>query len=291
MRPVRRGRDAGAGASSCSCSCSVLLVLRRLGGRASAPRAAAPRRADGPSASSWRGRVRRRVPVRDADRARSTPRRPPEPTIDLAVIRGAGARRRPRASASLVVNPGGPGRAGGRLPRAASASTLPAAVRDRFDLVGVRPARRGRRAARSSASTASIRSSTSRSSRRPTPRATALVDAVTAWRSACAARNGDLLAHVSTADTVPRPRTAPRRAGRAIGCRSSGTRTARSSARSYADAYPDRVRAFVLDGPVDPTLSARRGDARPGARLRAARSTTSSPTAPSHRGLRVPPRR
>jgi pimeloyl-ACP methyl ester carboxylesterase len=84
---------------------------------------------------------------------------------------------------------------------------------------------------------------------------TGLVDGMKALAQACAARSGDLLAHVSTADTVQdleRLRVALGEDRLSFVGYSYGT----FLGASYADAYPDHVRAFVLDGPVDPTLDA-----------------------------------
>src|SRR6187551_848712 len=60
-----------------------------------------------------------------------------EPTLDLAVIR-ARARDADRRIGTLVVNPGGPGVPAVQFLRSA-ASTLPDAVRDRFDIVAFDP--------------------------------------------------------------------------------------------------------------------------------------------------------
>jgi pimeloyl-ACP methyl ester carboxylesterase len=79
---------------------------------------------------------------------------------------------------------------------------------------------------------------------------------VTSLAQQCAARNGDLLAHVSTADAVrdlDRLRVALGESQLSFVGFSYGT----FLGASYAQAHPDRVRAFVLDGPVDPTMSAR----------------------------------
>ena len=92
------------------------------------------------------------------------PAAPAGPTIDLAVIRKR-ARDPRRRIGSLVFNPGGPGAPGVSF-LTGIASTMPAALRDRFDLVSFDP-RASATAARSGARTRSIGSSTSRSSPRP----------------------------------------------------------------------------------------------------------------------------
>ena len=82
-----------------------------------------------------------------------------------------------------------------------------------------------------------------------------LVEVMQNLASACAERSRDLLPHVSTADGVEdleRLRIALGDDQLSFVGYSYGT----FLGASYADAYPDRVRAFVLDGPIDPTMDA-----------------------------------
>jgi pimeloyl-ACP methyl ester carboxylesterase len=84
----------------------------------------------------------------------------------------------------------------------------------------------------------------------------ALVSAVTSVVQQCAARNGALLAHVSTVDAardLEQLRVALGEDRLSYVGYSYGT----FLGATYAQAYPHHVRAFVLDGPVDPTMSAR----------------------------------
>jgi len=174
------------------------------------------------------------------------------PTIDLAVIRKRARDPRHRIG-SLVFNPGGPGAPGVSF-LTGIASTMPATLRDRFDLVSFDPRGVGR--------SSPIRCEDSLDglfdqSFQPATSAerTGLVDGVTALAQACEARSGDLLPHVSTADTVQdleRLRVALGEDRLSFVGYSYGT----FLGASYADAYPDHVRTFVLDGPVDPTLDA-----------------------------------
>ena len=269
-------------------ACAVLLVTCLvLAGRWRRRRAAA-----GPSRTATAdrlARVRRRVPVRHADACRSTLRRP------RADDRPGGDPRSRRATprhriGTLVFNPGGPGVAGRVLPRGIASTHCPAALRDRFDLVGFDPRGVGAQQPDRVRGHARSGSSTSRSSPRPTPARTgARRRGDRRSRRQCAARNGDLLAHVSTADAVrdlEQLRVALGEDRLSFVGYSYGT----FLGASYADAYPEHVRAFVLDGPVDPSTSARAGDARRRRAASSARSTTSSPTARPP-GLRVPPRR
>jgi pimeloyl-ACP methyl ester carboxylesterase len=84
---------------------------------------------------------------------------------------------------------------------------------------------------------------------------TDLVDVMRGLAAACQERSGALLAHVSTADTVAdleRLRVALGDDQLSFVGYSYGT----FLGASYAEAHPDKVRAFVLDGPVDPTMDA-----------------------------------
>jgi pimeloyl-ACP methyl ester carboxylesterase len=176
----------------------------------------------------------------------------PERTIDLAVIRARA--RRPRARiGSLVVNPGGPGVPAVDFLRRV-AGTLPAAIRNHFDLVAFDP--RGVGQSSPVECTASLDPYFDQSFQPTTAAARrALVAAATGVAQECAARNGDLLAHVSTADAVhdlEELRIALGDEQLSYLGYSYGT----FLGASYAQAHPDHVRTFVLDGPVDPSLSA-----------------------------------
>jgi pimeloyl-ACP methyl ester carboxylesterase len=177
----------------------------------------------------------------------------PGRTIDLAVVR-ARAHDAGRRIGTLVVNPGGPG-----VPAVAFlrnvASTLPATVRDRFDLVAFDPRGVGESDPIQCLDSLDPVFDQSFEPQTDADHA-ALVSAMTTLAQQCAARNGDLLAHVSTADAVrdlEQLRVALGEQRLSFVGYSYGT----FLGASYAEAHPDRVRAFVLDGPVDPTMSAR----------------------------------
>ena len=152
-----------------------------------------------------------------------------------------------------MFNPGGPGAPGvGFL--TAVAGSLPGELRDRFDLVAFDPRGVGRS---SPVECVDSLDPVFDQSFEPTTRAarTDLVDAMRGLALACEERSGDLLAHVSTADTVAdleRLRIALGDDQLSFVGYSYGT----FLGASYADAHPDKVRAFVLDGPVDPTMDA-----------------------------------
>ena len=121
-----------------ACRCALLArdVPRAggAGGRRSASAADAAR--DAPIA--WHG-VRATGSSAARSRCRSTRRRPTGPTLDLAVVRTPARATRSDRIGSLVFNPGGPGRARRVVPHRRSRRSLPAALRDRFDLVGFDP--------------------------------------------------------------------------------------------------------------------------------------------------------
>jgi pimeloyl-ACP methyl ester carboxylesterase len=174
------------------------------------------------------------------------------PTLPIAVVRYPARDPRHRIG-SLVVNPGGPGESGVDFLQAAIDS-FPPTLRDRFDLVSFDP--------RGVGASAPVRCSDdldplfdqSFSPADVAARA-ALVDAVRAVVAGCVARSGQLLAHVSTADTardLDRLRVA-------LGDRrltylgySYGTYLG----TVYAALFPTRVRAMTLDGAIDPQLDA-----------------------------------
>jgi pimeloyl-ACP methyl ester carboxylesterase len=243
MRPVRRAR-AGV--------LVVLAVALVLVVPAPATGAATPATTSSPSPRlAWQGCGRGfecatlTVPIDAAT---------PERTLDLAVIR-ARARDRDRRIGTLVFNPGGPGVPAVQFLRSAS-STLPAEVRDRFDLVAFDP--RGVGESDPIDCLDSLDSVFDESFEPATDLArAALVGAVSSLTQQCAARNGDLLAHVSTSDAV-RDLEQLRVALGEDQLNFVGYSYGTFLGASYAQAHPDRVRAFVLDGPVDPSLSVRK---------------------------------
>ncbi|HEV2992964.1 MAG TPA: alpha/beta hydrolase [Acidimicrobiia bacterium] len=177
------------------------------------------------------------------------------PTISLALARLRASDPSHRIG-SLVVNPGGPGASAVQYVTTAAA-TLPKAIRSRFDIVGFDP--------RGSGSSAPIVCTTRLDpfynlDFTPHDDATrqALVAGVRSFVSQCEARAGAELPYVSTERTardMERVRAAlgdPRLTYLGY---SYGTYLG----ALYADRYPHKVRAMVLDGAVDPTLSAAAG--------------------------------
>src|SRR6478752_5837505 len=123
----------------------------------------------------------------------------PEPTVGLAVIR-ARARDADARIGTLVVNPGGPGVPAVEYLRGV-ASTLPDAVRDRFDLVAFDP--RGVGQSEPIECLDSLDPVFDEEFEPATDAArTDLVHEMMSLAQQCATRNGDLLAHVSTVDAA-----------------------------------------------------------------------------------------
>jgi pimeloyl-ACP methyl ester carboxylesterase len=178
---------------------------------------------------------------------------PEQGQLELALIRRK-ARKPQSRIGSLLMNPGGPGASGVSLVRDLPIS-FPAELRDRFDIVGWDPRGTG-------ASTAvdcgnrldylfapDISPETSAEEQ-------ALETASRQFVDACVARSGALLPYLSseaTAQDMDRIRQALGDAKLTFVGYSYGTYLG----TLYAHRFPDRVRALVLDGAVDPALPAR----------------------------------
>jgi pimeloyl-ACP methyl ester carboxylesterase len=153
----------------------------------------------------------------------------------------------------LVVNPGGPGiSAVDALPGLAAA--LPSGIGRRFDLVAFDP--------RGTGGSARIDCDVPMdpvfdSSFAPTSDEAhaELVSALRAVAAACASSNGDLLAQVSTVDAA-RDMDALRAAMGETRLNYLGFSYGTYLGALYAALFPDRVRAIVLDGAVDPSITA-----------------------------------
>jgi len=197
-----------------------------------------------------------RVPLdHDAPRGR---------TIPIALVR-VPAREPARRIGAVFVNPGGPGSSGVDFVREAGDELFSPRVRARFDIVGFDP--RGVGASRPVRCFANAR----RLERflAPLPEFPVGRAEERRFRAAmrelgrrCRARNGDLLDHLSTAN-VARDLDALRRA---IGDRRltfAGYSYGALLGLTYAALFPDRVRALMIDGPVDPVAwmtGRKRGD-------------------------------
>ncbi|HVW34400.1 MAG TPA: alpha/beta hydrolase, partial [Acidimicrobiia bacterium] len=184
---------------------------------------------------------------------------PGGPTLTLALARKP-ARNPAARIGALLINSGGPGDSGvDDLP--AELNSLTATLQNRFDIVSWDPRGVGRSApvhcsdpkARPSGGGGGGGSTIDPAPTSPDDQKT-LADAYRAAGQACLQWSGDLLRLVGTDSTVQdldRIRVALGEDRLTFIGHSAGTLLG----AVYADRYPDHVRAFVLDGPIDPSLT------------------------------------
>ncbi len=178
--------------------------------------------------------------------------RPRGPTITLSLtrLRATDPRRR---IGSLFVNPGGPGGSAESEVRVAKL-LFSAAVRARFDIVGLDP--------RGTGASAPVRCFDRQSEEdrvanlvRSVPSTLAQYAAMVAGArglaARCAARNGDLLDHLSTANDA-RDLDLIRQAVGDRGLTYDGISYGTVLGATYAAMFPRHVRGLVLDGNLDP---------------------------------------
>ncbi|MFI9322618.1 alpha/beta hydrolase [Kitasatospora aureofaciens] len=173
--------------------------------------------------------------------------------IDLAVIRHP-AQDRAHRIGSLFYNPGGPAVAGTvALPM--MLGQFPEEVRRRFDIVSFDPRGTGSsapvRCFDSPADELALLAGTATGYPEGTGQQNAWADAYQRLARQCAAHNPDLLPHISTAN-VARDMDLLRRA---VGDRQLsylGTSYGSYLGATYANLFPGRVRAMVLDSAPDP---------------------------------------
>ncbi|MEO6713940.1 MAG: alpha/beta hydrolase [Mycobacteriales bacterium] len=172
--------------------------------------------------------------------------------IEIAMIK-LPARKSKGRIGSLFLNPGGPGASGIGYARYAE-SVIPAGVRERFDIVGFDP--------RGVGGSAPVRCATGRQldeylSPDPSPDTDAelqqLVSAAKTFAARCAETSGDLLPHISTRNTA-RDLDVLREAVGDAKLSYLGKSYGTYLGALYADLFPRRVRALILDGAVDPTV-------------------------------------
>ncbi|HEV3362657.1 MAG TPA: alpha/beta hydrolase [Acidimicrobiia bacterium] len=184
---------------------------------------------------------------------------PSGPTLTLALARKPARTPAARIS-SLLINPGGPGNSGvSGLPN--ELRSLTPTLQNRFDIVSWDPRGIQRSApvrcsdpnAKAGGGGGGSGSTIDPAPTRPEDQQV-LAEAYRAAGEACLRWSGDLLRHVgtdSTAEDLERIRIALGEEKLTFIGHSAGTLIG----AVYADRYPDRVRAFVLDGPIDPSLT------------------------------------
>ena len=155
--------------------------------------------------------------------------RPAGTTISISLIRLPAANPDARIG-SLLVNPGGPGGSGIALAYS-EGETFPQAVLDRFDIVGFDP--------RGVGASAPVRCPSS-------------FDPASNVYDACIDANVDMLPYLGTPD-VARDMDRIRIAVGDERVTYLGFSYGTALGAVYADLFPERVRAMVLDGAVDPT--------------------------------------
>jgi len=174
------------------------------------------------------------------------------PMIDIALVRFP-ARDQERRIASLLVNPGGPGASGVDWVLGA-ATSMPDEVQDRFDIVGFDP--------RGVARSAGVDCTDDldpyfEAEWAPDDRGerSELLEEVRRLVSTCERSEGDVLPYLQTA-RVARDMERIRVALGDEALTFLGYSYGSYLGASYAEQFPDRVRALVLDGPIDPSLDA-----------------------------------
>jgi pimeloyl-ACP methyl ester carboxylesterase len=156
-----------------------------------------------------------------------------------------------RRIGSIVVNPGGPGAPGADF-AASVASRLPESVTSRFDIVGWDP--RGTGASTSVDCGNRLDYLFDADAAPDTPRELqTLEDAGRRFASDCATRSGALVPHLGSRDTV-RDLEIIRAALGEPKLSYVGFSFGTYYGALYAEMFPDRVRALVLDGAIDPAL-------------------------------------
>ncbi|PZF79941.1 proteinase [Jiangella anatolica] len=173
-------------------------------------------------------------------------------TLELALLRSP-ATGEDRLG-SLLVNPGGPGASGVEYAQLAG-SVVTGQVRERYDIVGFDPRGVAGSTPIDCVDDAELDDYLAAD---PTPDDEAEIadmeESIQELAAGCAARSGELVPHVGTAD-VARDLDVLRAALGDEKLNYLGKSYGTFIGALYADQFPDRVGRLVLDGAIDPTLS------------------------------------
>jgi pimeloyl-ACP methyl ester carboxylesterase len=179
---------------------------------------------------------------------------PANGSIELALIRLPATNPADRIG-DLVTNPGGPGGSGVQFVREAAETIFSAQLRARFDIIGFDPRGVGQSHPIKCVDAATMDRLNELD---PVPdlpaERTALIEGAKTFDAGCTANSGPLLPFMTTIDAardVEQIRIALGDPKLTYLGFSYGT----FLGSTYANLYPDRVRALVLDGAVDATLS------------------------------------
>lgn len=178
------------------------------------------------------------------------PAAPTGKKIDLALARVQAGKPDERIG-SLVINPGGPGAPGTDFVSQV-ADGLPAAITDRFDIVGWDPRGTGASAPVDCGDKLDYLFDVDTAPDDAAEQA-ALAAASKRFADACRQRSGELLRHVSSLDTV-RDLDRIRQVLGDDKLTYAGFSYGTYLGALYAQNYPKKVRALVLDGAVDPAV-------------------------------------
>ena len=179
---------------------------------------------------------------------------PPVGSIELALIRLPAAGPGPRIG-DLLTDPGGPGDSGVDFVRSEGQQVFSARLRAQFDIIGFDP--------RGVGASDPIQCVDGPTMDRlialdPTPDTAAerqaLIDGAKSFDAGCEAHSRALLPYMSTIDAA-RDMDLIRAALGDATVTYLGFSYGTFLGSTYANLYPGRVRAFVLDGAIDPTLS------------------------------------
>ncbi len=174
-------------------------------------------------------------------------------TIKLALLRVRAESKEKRIGA-LVVNPGGPGGSGVEF-AAAGSSQFGSALTRYFDIVGFDPRGVGKSATLDCATTEQLDGLLSYDPSPDTAAERAEVDRrVAAVGQGCLSRSGDVARHISTKEAA-RDMDILRAALGQTKLDYLGSSYGTFLGATYAEAFPENVGRFVLDGAVDPSLS------------------------------------